>query len=114
MSKDKILEQLESGRVGTEEQLSELEKTINFHKEIRKLQVEKMDLNEQIAKIAAAKPRAVEPTHEFQKEDKYWELEAELRIKNFQLDKLNFESQLEHLDKTIKAKEEEYSRLKGE
>lgn len=114
MDKDKILQQLESGKVGTDEQLSDLEKTIEFHKTLKKTHEERMALQEEIAHIAAAKPRMLEPTHEFQKDTRYWELESELRIKNFELDKFNFNAQMEQLDKTIAAKEAEYKRLKGE
>lgn len=114
MDKDKFLEQLESGKVGTDSQVSELEKSIAQHELTLNLQLEKNLIEEEINKIAAAKPRIIEPSHEFQKEDRYWELESILRLKSFEINKLNFEMQLEHLYKTIDAKKKELARLKGD
>ena len=114
MAKDKILEQLETGKVGNEQQLSDLEQNIAMHEEALSLGDEVLRIEEEINKIAVAKPRILEATHEFHNDDSYWELESELRTVKFAQKKMGLLDQRKNLVRSIEEKKKEYERMKGE
>lgn len=114
MVENKILQQLESGKIGTEKQIKEQKEAIERHKALYKLNCDKFKLEEEITKLACEKPKALNPTHEFQTDDKYWDLEAQIRKINFEVAKLNHESSLKNLQSTIDNQEKELERLQGD
>lgn len=114
MSKDKLLEQLESGRIGTEEQIKEQEDKISFHEETLKVQDELFEAKKAINILAADKPKIIKPEFEFHNNDEYWALESKIRLLNFKIEELNHKIRREGLVKTIEQQKKELQRLKGE
>lgn len=114
MEKNKFLKQLEEGKEGFKKQIEALEKSIEEHKTQRELMIKTFDLQQEVNGLAAAHPKVLEPTHEFQKLDRYWELETQLRELSMEMEAVAHSSKLRSIDSTIKAKEDELIRMKGD
>lgn len=114
MSKDKLLEKLESGKVGTDEQIAEIESRIQFHEDTLKVQDDLFEAKRAINIIAADKPKIIKPEFEFHNNDEYWALESKIRLLNFKSEELNHKIRREGLVKTIEQQKKELMRMKGE
>lgn len=112
--KNKFLEQLENGKVGTPEQIADLKESIAVHKKNYELTQQMHDNRIALAKVITDNPKKLSPDYEFHNVDEYWSLEVQKELLKLEQEKLQHNLNMKQLQQTIDSKEKELERLEGD
>lgn len=109
------LKQVESGKVKTDEEVIEQAEAALRDMEYQgELEERNWDAQEKLYQVVNNNIRVLNPEHEYQKVDEFWELQRELHTIAHERSKIQHDGTMRQIAKAISEREKQLKDLKGE